>query len=92
MRGNANCANRRKPSDYLKSQILIDTMVFSEEGLRHLVAEVGVSQVMYGTDVPFNWPVTVDLVLNAPFLNAADKEAILSGNARKLLRITETVG
>ena len=38
-------------------------MVFSDEGLRHLVAEAGVGQIVYGTDVPFNWPVTVDLVL-----------------------------
>ena len=87
VQSNANCANRRKPSEYLRSQILADTMVFSEEGLRHLVAEMGVAQVVYGTDVPFNWPVTVDLVLNAPFLSDADKEAILSGNLLKLLRL-----
>ena len=62
-------------------------MVFSEEGLRHLAAEVGISQVVYGTDVPFNWPVTVDLILNAPFLSDADKEAILGGNLMKLLRL-----
>ena len=87
VRANANCANKRKPSDYLKSQVLIDTMVFSEEGLRHLVAEVGPSQVVYGTDVPFNWPVTVDLVLKASFLSNADKERILSTNLSNLLRI-----
>ena len=88
VRSNANCANKRKPSEYLKSQVLIDTMVFSDEGLRHLVAEVGVAQVVYGTDVPFNWPVTVDLVLNAPFLSDREKEAILGGNLRTLLRIS----
>ena len=88
VRGNANCANKRKPSEYLKSQIMVDTMVFSDEGLRHLVAEMGVGQVVYGTDVPFNWPVTVDLVLNAPFLSDADKVAILSGNLMKLLKIS----
>jgi aminocarboxymuconate-semialdehyde decarboxylase len=87
VRGGANCANKRRPRDYFKDQLLVDTMVFSEEGLRHLVAEVGVSQVVYGTDVPYNWPVTVDLVLNAPFLTDADKEAILSGNLRRLLKI-----
>ncbi|MBI4887833.1 MAG: amidohydrolase family protein [Acidobacteria bacterium] len=87
VRNNANCANKKRPKEYLRSQILIDTMVFSEEGLRHLVAEVGVSQLVYGTDNPFNWPVTVDLVLNAPFLNNAEKEQILSGNLMKLLRI-----
>ena len=88
VRNNAKCANKKKPKEYLQSQILIDTMVFSEEGLRHLVAEVGVGQIVYGTDNPFNWPVTVDLVLNAPFLNDAQREQILSGNLTKLLRIT----
>jgi len=86
-RGNAKCANTKKPSEYLKSQIVIDTMVFSDEGLRHLVAEAGVGQIIYGTDVPFNWPVTVDLVLNAKHLSDVEKEAILSTNLRKLLRI-----
>ena len=87
VRSNANCANKRKPSEYLKSQITIDTMVFSQEGLRHLVAEVGVGQIVYGTDVPFNWPVTIDLVLDAPFLSDEEKETILSHNLRKLLRL-----
>jgi aminocarboxymuconate-semialdehyde decarboxylase len=87
VRSNANCANKKKPSEYLKSQIAIDTMVFSAEGLRHLVAEVGVGQIVYGTDVPFNWPVTVDLVLEAGFLSDADKAAILGGNLTKLLKI-----
>jgi aminocarboxymuconate-semialdehyde decarboxylase len=87
VRQNAECANKKPPSAYLKSQISIDTMVFSPEGLRHLVAEVGVGQIMYGTDVPFNWPVTVDLVLEAPFLSNDDKAAILGGNAARLLRL-----
>jgi len=88
VRPNANCANKKHPSEYFKRELLIDTMIFSEEGLRHLVAEMGVSQIVYGTDIPFNWPVGVDLVLNASFLNNADKEAILGGNLIKLLRIT----
>jgi aminocarboxymuconate-semialdehyde decarboxylase len=88
VRGNANCANKKRPKEYLRSQIMIDTMIFSEEGLRHLVAEMGVGQIVYGTDNPFNWPVTVDLVLNAPFLNNGEKEAILGGTLAKLLRIT----
>jgi aminocarboxymuconate-semialdehyde decarboxylase len=90
VRANANCANKKRPREYFKRELMIDTMVFSEEGLRHLVAELGVSQIMYGTDIPFNWPVTVDLVLNASFLKDADKEAILGGNAMKLLRIASS--
>jgi aminocarboxymuconate-semialdehyde decarboxylase len=86
-RTNANCASSKPASAYLRSQILIDTMVFSPEGLRHLVAEVGAGQIVYGTDVPYPWPVTVDLVLEAPFLTDADKQAILGGNLARLLRI-----
>jgi aminocarboxymuconate-semialdehyde decarboxylase len=88
VRDNANCANKRKPSEYLKSQILVDSMILSDEGLRHLVNEFGASQIVYGTDNPLNWPVTVDLVLNATWLSNPDKEAILGGNLIKLLRIT----
>ena len=86
-RAGQNCIIKKKPSDYMRTNILADTMVFSEEGLRHLVAEMGVSQVVFGTDVPFNWPVTIDLVVNSPSLSNADKEAILGGTLIKLLRI-----
>lgn len=86
-RAGANCVNEKQPSEYLKDQISIDTMVFSEEGLRHLVAETGVSQIVYGTDMPFGWPETLDTIVNAPFLSEADKEAILSGNLMQMLKI-----
>jgi predicted TIM-barrel fold metal-dependent hydrolase len=46
-----------------------------------------VSQVVYGSDMPYPWPDTIDLVVNAPFLRDADKEAILGGNLIKMLRI-----
>jgi aminocarboxymuconate-semialdehyde decarboxylase len=83
-----NCIIKKRPSEYMRSQILADSMVFSPEGLRHLVAEMGVSQVVFGTDTPFNWPVTVDLIVNAGFLSNPEKEAILGGNLIKLLRMT----
>jgi predicted TIM-barrel fold metal-dependent hydrolase len=51
------------------------------------VAEMGVSQIVYGTDTPYNWPAAVDLIVNASFLKDAEKEAILGGNLIKLLRI-----
>ncbi|MSO30230.1 MAG: hypothetical protein EXQ48_04690 [Acidobacteria bacterium] len=88
VRGNANCANKKRPKEYMRSQIIVDTMVLTDEGLRHLVNEMGAGQIVYGTDNPLNWPVTVDLVLNAAWLSNADKEAILGGNLARLLRIT----
>jgi aminocarboxymuconate-semialdehyde decarboxylase len=62
-------------------------MVLTDEGLRHLVAEMGVSQVVYGTDNPLNWPVPVDMIANHSTLTNAQKEQILSGNLMKLLKI-----
>jgi aminocarboxymuconate-semialdehyde decarboxylase len=92
-RGSGNCANTKKPSEYFKQHLLVDTMVFSDEGLRHLVAEVGANQVVYGTDIassdagPGGWPDTLDIVLRSQHLSDADKEAILGGTAARLLRI-----
>jgi aminocarboxymuconate-semialdehyde decarboxylase len=84
----ADCnALKKTPSEYFKDQLYIDTMIFHPDGLRHLVAEVGVDHIFYGTDYPFDWPVGVDFVLNAPFLTNAQKEQILGGNLIKLLRI-----
>jgi aminocarboxymuconate-semialdehyde decarboxylase len=85
--GGTDCPKKPFP-EYFRREILIDTMIFRHNGLQHLVKEVGVSQLVYGTDFPFDWPVGVDFILTAPFLSNADKEAILGGNLVKLLRIT----
>ena len=77
----------RQPSDYVRDQILVDSMVFSAEGLRHLVAEMGASQIVYGSDQPFAWPDTMDLIVEADFLSNDEKVAILGGNLHQLLRI-----
>lgn len=86
-RNNANCVNTKNPTEYFKTQILADTMVFNQEGLRHLVAVMGASQVVYGTDIPHGWPDTLDLVVDSPWLSDAEKEAILGGNLVELLRL-----
>jgi aminocarboxymuconate-semialdehyde decarboxylase len=87
VRNNANCLNEKLPSEYLRTQILADSMIFSDEGLRHLVAEMGASQVVYGTDLPFNWPDTMQIILEADYLTSEEKRAILGGNLSNLLRI-----
>jgi aminocarboxymuconate-semialdehyde decarboxylase len=77
----------KQPSEYLK-QIYVDSMVFTAEGLRHLIAEVGPANIGLGTDYPFPWELNpVDHVLTQPGLNDADKIAILGGNMCKLLKI-----
>ncbi len=86
VRPNAKCANKKKPREYFHEQILADSMIFSPEGIRHMVAEMGPSQIVYGTDMPFVWPDTVDAILEAEIPDA-QKEAILGGNLVKLLRL-----
>jgi aminocarboxymuconate-semialdehyde decarboxylase len=62
-------------------------MVFTAEGLRHLVAETGPGQVVYGSDIPYTWPDTIDLIVDSPHLSDDEKVAILGGNLIELLKI-----
>lgn len=87
-RSGANCANKRQPSDYLRSQIYVDTMVFSENGLEHLVNEMGASQIVFGSDLPFNWPGSLDLINSATYLTEDEKALILHGNLARLLKLS----
>ncbi len=78
---------KKKPSEYLK-QLYFDSIVFTPEALRHLVAECGASQIVIGTDYAVPWVKgPVDHVLATPGLNDDDRIAILGGNAAKLLRL-----
>lgn len=78
---------KKRPTEYLK-QLYFDSLVFTSEALRHLVAVAGASQIMIGTDYPFPWTTTaVDHILSVPGLSDPDRVAILGGNAAKLFRI-----
>ena len=78
---------KKKPTEYLR-QMYYDTLVFTSEALRHLAAEVGVSQLVIGTDHPIPWQAeSVDHILKAPGFTAAERRAMLGETAAKLLRI-----
>jgi predicted TIM-barrel fold metal-dependent hydrolase len=78
---------RKKPTEYL-NQLHFDALVFTPEALRHLVAQVGASQIMLGSDHPIPWEEhPVDHVFATESLTDDEKVAILGGNAARLLRL-----
>ena len=82
------CGNpvlKKRPTEYLR-QLYFDSLVFSPEALRHLVAATGPNQIMMATDYPFPWTSTsVDHILSTPGLTDAARRAILGETAAKLL-------
>ncbi|MBA2961090.1 MULTISPECIES: amidohydrolase family protein [Ramlibacter] len=84
----ANCdpsiVLKKKPTEYL-SQLWFDSLVFTDEGIRHLVAEVGADRVVIGSDSPIPWnEQPVKLIRDAKTLTPQQKDAILGHNAARL--------
>jgi len=75
-----------KPSELLR-RIYFDTLVYDPSALRRLVDVVGASQVVVGTDYPFDMGHDAPhaLVAAVPGLSDAERRAILGGNARRLV-------
>jgi predicted TIM-barrel fold metal-dependent hydrolase len=78
---------QKQPSEYLR-QLYFDTLIFTSEALRHLAAEVGVSQLMLGTDHPYPWQTeSVDHILQAEGFSDDDRIAMLGATAARLLGV-----
>jgi aminocarboxymuconate-semialdehyde decarboxylase len=78
---------KKKPTEYL-NQIYFDSLIFTPEALRHLVAQVGASQVMLGSDYPYIWEMhPVDHIVATKTLSDKEKIAILGGNAARVLGV-----
>jgi aminocarboxymuconate-semialdehyde decarboxylase len=79
---------KKKPTEYL-NQLYFDALVFTPEALRHLVAQVGASQIVLGSDHPIPWEEhPVDHVFATTTLSDDEKAAILGGNAARLFGLT----
>ena len=75
---------KKTPTEYL-NQLYFDALVFTPEALRHLVAQVGASQIMLGSDHPIPWEEhPVDHVCATESLTDEEKAGILGGNAARL--------
>jgi len=78
----------KAPTEYLK-QIYFDSLIFSPEAIRHLVAQVGAGQIVLGSDYPYPWQLQpVDHVFASASLSDDDKADILGRTAAKLFELT----
>ncbi len=92
VRPEAAASTKLPPSDYLK-KIWFDSVVYDPLALRHLVDRVGASQIVIGTDYPFDmghYDVHA-LVDDTPGLSDEERVAILGGNAARLTGWTTVV-
>jgi aminocarboxymuconate-semialdehyde decarboxylase len=78
----------RPPSSYLR-RFHYDTITHSDGILMNLVRQVGADRVVMGSDCPADMSYTrpVDVVERLTELSAAGRDAILGGNAARLLKI-----
>jgi aminocarboxymuconate-semialdehyde decarboxylase len=74
----------RLPSEYGK-RLYYDTCAFGEAALMFAIGAVGLSQILFGSDDPFIGADTSH-VTRLP-ISAADKAAILGGNAARVFKI-----
>jgi predicted TIM-barrel fold metal-dependent hydrolase len=79
-------ALKKKPSEYAR-QVYYDSLVFTPEALQNLAQQVGADRLMIGTDHPIPWNERPVDHIEASRLSSADKDAILGGNAARLLNI-----
>ncbi len=78
----------KPPSSYLR-RFHYDTITHSDQILMNLIQLVGVDRVVMGSDCPADMSYTrpVDVVERLKDLSSNERDAIVSGNAAKLLRM-----
>jgi aminocarboxymuconate-semialdehyde decarboxylase len=78
----------RPPSEYLR-RFTYDTITYSEEMLLDLIRVVGIDRVVMGSDYCFDiaYEEPVKFVTGIASLTQEEKDKILGGNARRLLKL-----
>jgi len=78
----------RRPSEYLR-EIHFDSLVYEPGALRQLIDNVGASQVLLGTDYPYDMghDEPQELLRLLPGAQEAEQAAVLGQNARRLFNL-----
>ena len=81
--------NKRSPSDYFKTNILVDCMGFSAIGMRAAVEMCGVDRVVFGSDfgpVPYGIEEQVRIVEDV-LPSSAERELVFWETSNKIFRL-----
>jgi aminocarboxymuconate-semialdehyde decarboxylase len=75
------------PPGYYLKRLYVDALVFEPRNVGHIIREMGASQVVLGTDYPFDMGEEhpLDVLQAVEGLSEADRERIKAGNALELL-------
>jgi aminocarboxymuconate-semialdehyde decarboxylase len=92
VRPESRAGAQRQPIEYLR-RMWFDTLVYEPEAVRHLVNVVGASQLVIGSDYPFDMGHydPHGLLAATPGIDDTEVAAILGGNATTLLGISLAV-
>jgi predicted TIM-barrel fold metal-dependent hydrolase len=80
----------RKPREYFRTNLYVDTMSFAPAGIKHIIDLFGVDRVLFGSDyaaVPISPKEQVDMVKSLR-LSHEDEEKMLWKNANTLFKMT----
>jgi aminocarboxymuconate-semialdehyde decarboxylase len=79
---------KRSPSEYMRRSFYYDSCTYNLDVFEFLVHKVGASRIVMGSDYASGESDPVGFVRKARGLSAADKRAILGGNAAKMLGLS----
>lgn len=78
----------KSPSEYMQQHFWYDTCLYNPEMMDYLVKKVGPSRILCGSDYPVGDEDPVGFIMRAKKVSAADKAAMLGGNAANLLGLS----
>lgn len=80
---------RKKPSEYFRTNLYVDTMGFNPLGVKYAIETFGIDHVLFGTDyaaVPITPREHIDIVRNLG-LNKTDEAKVLWENANRIFNL-----
>ena len=79
---------KKSPSEYMREHFYYDTCMYNPEMIQYLAGKVGPERILCGSDYPVGEEDPVGYINGVKGVSSAEKEAMLGGNAAKLLGLS----